>query len=112
MAAVEVTALIVGLAPQYSSNVALPALITLAQAQLEPSAFGTSYDLACAYWVLHQLSGDPDGAAGAVTSIRNGDQAIGYAAPSGDDDLESSHWGKKLLGLMRTNIIGCRTGYI
>jgi hypothetical protein len=112
MAAAEVTTIIAALASQFNGNSALPALIRLAEQELEPTVFGASYDLACAYWVLHSLSGNPSGAAGAVASQRAGDIAVSYAVAQSDSDLGSTHWGKKLRDLIQVSVIGCRTGAV
>lgn len=77
-------------------------LVELAQEQLSSTAFGAVYNHAVALLVCHWLELDAkQSAAGPVTSKKEGQLAISYAAPRDLSDLSGSAFGHELQGMIR-----------
>lgn len=90
----------------------LNTLINLFGADICPDRWGTYWDRALAFYILHQLelserieSGETEGIVGGkVIGRKEGDLELRYAAPSGDntdfeDIMSQTPWGKQFLAL-------------
>lgn len=94
------------LAPQLAALPTWPTYEALARMQTNACTFGDKTEYAVALRALHSATlatTRPTGEAGAVTSKREGDLAIGFgsggsAAASGS--LNSTHWGQQLQDLI------------
>ena len=85
-------------------------LVSASQESLREDHYGDKYALAQALLALHWYTmGKRGGTGGAITSEREGDLALSYAAPLSDHDLMSTAWGAELKTLKRKVYFGPRT---
>jgi len=108
MAATDIATLVQRLDPTAEIDRRLLELIAEVEAQTEVEYFGTQYNLAVAYQVLHILAGEANNGAGAITSQRVGDIAVSYAVPTSNDDWLTSRWGHKFVALRKSLCVGMR----
>lgn len=103
------------LAPQYASEPddTLEVFLSMAAEQMDAEAWGTLYEQGAAYLAAHlltlrdrgQQAAGHGGAAGAVTSVSEGDQSIGYAGGGStaqtptEEALSSTTYGEQFLQL-------------
>lgn len=103
------------LSPELGARPEAPAYLTLAAQRLDPESWGSVYQQGAVYLALHLMEeAQPSGgsamaaggaaAAGPVTSIRTGDQAVSYGQIQGspeDAPYLTTRWGRQYIALRR-----------
>lgn len=110
------------IAPQFINNSDKQTFIQLAIMRLSESCYGDNYNHAVALLSAHMLTlterakngGAGSGSAGNITSLREGDAAIGYGVAGNSSGLNSDYtqtsYGMQLISLTRSNIVIASVG--
>jgi len=92
--------------PDDATHANLEDFIEQAEELTLESVYGDQYNLAVALLVLHWLAKeDSGGAAGPITSEKEGDLSRAYSVSASPDDLDSTGWGKELKALRRRKLV-------
>lgn len=94
------------LSPETAKSARLDAWTRMAMFRASRAVFGKAYVYALSLLVSHRAaleSRGSDGAAGPVSSVREGDLSVSYGSSgnAGDGDLSSTSYGQEYLSLLR-----------
>ena len=95
------------IAPKFTNNTVNLRFIDYAIPQVSVSMFGASYELAVAYLTAHILevanrANISGGLAGIVSSVREGERAVGFTNPTINDvDLMTTSYGVEFVRLRK-----------
>lgn len=91
------------IAPKFGSEASLDVFVEMADSCVDRGFFGDMYWQAVAYLTCHrmELAARGGDASGAVTSRREGDISVGYAAPGGDSEYLLTSYGRMYLEIER-----------
>ena len=74
----------------------------IAEVRVSESVFGTKYNYALAYMILHiHEMNDRSGSGGKVSWEKEGDLEKRYANTTSDDELKQTSWGNSFLALAK-----------
>ena len=96
------------IAPQFKNNADKSTFLTIATSLTSQCYFGAQYDYAVALRAAHMLTltnrpGGSSGVSGSVTSLKEGDSAIGFGSAgntAGSGDLTTTSYGQQLKSLI------------
>ncbi|TQE99494.1 MAG: DUF4054 domain-containing protein [Spiribacter salinus] len=98
------------IAPELASNASKQTHIDLAEASTSLTAYKEQRDYAVALLAAHTMTlASRSGNAGAVTSLKEGQLSIGFAAGTSSRTLDHTSYGAELLRLRRSCILTART---
>jgi DsbC/DsbD-like thiol-disulfide interchange protein len=102
--ALTATQIITARCPQLAQSSNLAIYLQLADEMTSDSFFGTNRSKAVALWACHLYTLDcrSNGEAGAIQSETEGRLSMSFAVQSSGKDLDQTHFGMELKGLIRS----------
>lgn len=98
------------IAPELAANASKQTHIDLAEASTSLTAYKNQRDYAVALLAAHTMTlTTRGGASGAVTSLKEGQLSVGFAANTSGRALQDTSYGSELLRLRRSLILTART---
>lgn len=91
------------IAPKFGSDARVDVFVEMSDSCVDRNYFGDMYWQAVAYLTCHrmELAARGGDASGAVTSRREGDISVGYAAPDGESEYLLTSYGRMYLEIER-----------